>query len=451
MRNVEQLQVRLVGWFDSLRASLWLVPTACIAGALVLARLLVAAEPLPGWIPEAIVFGPSSEGARAVLGELAGATVTVVGLVFSLTVIALQMASSQFSPRLLRTFLKDRGVQVVLGGMLASAVFDIAVLRTVRSPSEDMEAFVPRAAVTVALILALGAVGLLVYFLHHITRMLRVDVTMGAIKNEALIQIRGLPAGREVLPDAEGPEPPDSAHVVTAALAGYLQRVDLAALAHGARAAKAVVRLRPVMGQWVTQGTTLAWVWPATGSEGVDAGRADVLVHRGLHLGPDRTESQDLAFGLRQLQDIAARSLSSGVNDPTTAVQAIGQMAAVMSALARQPLGADLALDADGAVRVVVPRPSFAAHLELAIGQSRRYGSDEPDVLIALLQLLIDVGELVADHADRTEVVRRQIGRVESAADLDDAGDLERVGAVAEVARRTLERGLRPAGWAEAG
>jgi uncharacterized membrane protein len=448
---VQRLLVRLVGGFDSLRASLWLVPTAFILGALVLARLLVEAEPLPERFPLALVFGGSSDGARAVLGELAGATVTVVGLVFSLTVIALQMASSQFSPRLLRSFLKDRGVQVVLGGMLGSAVFDVAVLRTVRSPSDDLEAFVPRAAVTVALILALGAVGLLVYFLHHITRMLRVDVTMGAIKDETLLQIRNLPADREVLPDVVGPAPPDSAHVVTAGLAGYLQRVDLAALGSGAREARVVVRLRPVMGQWVTEGTTLAWVWGEADASAVDANRADVLVHGGLHLGPDRTESQDLAFGLRQLQDIAARSLSPGVNDPTTAVQAIGQMAAVMAALARQPLGADLALDGDGAVRVVVPRPTFASHLDLAIGQSRCYGADEPDVLIALLQLLIDVGELVADHADRAEAVRRQIGRVVAAADLDDAGDLERVGAIAEVARRTLDRGMRPAASAEAG
>lgn len=448
---MQRLLVRLVGGFDSLRASLWLVPTAFIAGALVLARLLVEAEPLPSWFPQALVYGPSSEGARAVLSELAGATVTVVGLVFSLTVIALQMASSQFSPRLLRSFLKDRGVQVVLGGMLGSAVFDVAVLRTIRSPSEDLEAFVPRAAVTAALILALGAVGLLVYFLHHITRMLRVDVTMGAIKDETLLQIHNLPADREVLPDVVGPEPPDSAHVVTAAMAGYLQRVDLAALSSGAREAGVVVRLRPVMGQWVTEGTTLAWVWGQADGSAVDATRAGDFVHGGLHLGPDRTESQDLAFGLRQLQDISARSLSPGVNDPTTAVQAIGQMAAVMAALARQPLGADLALDGDGAVRVVVPRPTFASHLDLAIGQSRRYGANEPDVLIALLQLLIDVGELVADHADRSDAVRRQIGRVMAAADLDDAADLERVGAVADVARRTLELGLRPATSAEAG
>jgi uncharacterized membrane protein len=239
--------------------------------------------------------------------------------------------------------------------------------------------------------------------------------------------------------------------VATDTLAGALQHGALAALAGGASEAGVIVLLRPVMGQWVTEGTTLAWVWGETDARAVDAGRAQVVVHGGLHLGPDRTESQDLAFGLRQLQDIAARALSPGVNDPTTAVQAIGQMAAVMAALARQPLGADLALDGDGAIRVSVPRPTFAAHLELAVGQSRRYGADEPDVLIALLQLLIDVGELVADHADRTETVRRQIGRVVAAADLDDAGDLERVEAVAEVARRTLDRGTRPAASIEAG
>lgn len=445
------LRVRLLGWYESLRASLWLVPTVGVLAAIVLARLLGAFEPLPAWFPEGLVFGGTPEGARVVLGELAGATVTVVGLVFSLTVIALQMASSQFSPRLLRSFLSDRGVQFVLSGMLASAVFDVAVLRTVRSSAGGVGVFVPRAAVTVALLLALGAVGLLVYFLHHITRMLRVDVTMGAIVSETLHKIQQQSAGRDVLPDQEGPPPPETAHVVTAVRSGYLQRVDVGVLATGARERDIRIRLRPVMGQWVTTGTTLAWVWGDSDPLAVDAPAASVLVHEALHLGPDRTESQDLAFGLRQLQDIAARALSSGINDPTTAVQAIGQMAAVMSALARQPLGAALALDDDGTVRAAAPRPTFGAHLELAIGQSRRYGQDEPDVLIALLQLLIDVGEMVADDADRADAVREQIERVEAAADLDDARDLERVSAAASVARRVLEQGVRPAAPAEAG
>jgi uncharacterized membrane protein len=171
----------------------------------------LALEPLPDWFPEGLVFGGSSEGARAVLSELAGATFTVVGVVFSLTLVVLQMASSQFTPRLLRTFLRDRRTQIVLGGMVASAVFDVAVLQSVRSSNDEQEAFVPALAVTLALLFALGAVGLLIYYLHHLTQHMRVDIIMLDIRKETLAQIEALPADRDRLPDQEPPPLPDDA------------------------------------------------------------------------------------------------------------------------------------------------------------------------------------------------------------------------------------------------
>jgi uncharacterized membrane protein len=441
-----ELKVRLRAGWDDLRDSLWFLPALMVTAALVVATGALALEPLPDGFPEDLVFGGSSEGARAVLSELAGATFTVVGLVFSLTLVVLQMASSQYTPRLLRTFLRDRRTQIVLGGMVASAVFDVAVLQSVRSSNDDQEAFVPALAVTLALLFALGAVGLLIYYLHHLTQHMRVDIIMLDIRKETLAQIEALPADRDRLPDQEPPPLPDDARPVPAQRDGYLQTSEPEVIAERAREAGIRVRLRPSLGDWVNRGTTLAWAWPdgSPREVGLDREVASDVVHAGLHLGTDRTEASDLAFGLRQLADIGVKAMSPGVNDPTTAVQAIEHLSGILGRLAGHPLGVDVANDDDGTPRVIAPRPVFAAHLALALDQLRVYGRHDPDVLVGLVQLLADLAELVADSGDRQRDVSVQLDRVEAAVDLDDEGDQARVERAIAVAREALRSGQRP-------
>lgn len=436
---------RIRGMLVDLRDSLWLLPAAAISLAIGLALLLGELEQ-PTWWPDALVFGGTPEGARAVLSELAGATITVVGLVFSLTVIALQMASAQFTPRLLRTFLSDRRTQVVLAGMLASAAYNITVLRAVRSSGDDVEIFVPEVAVMVALLLAAVALGLLVFFLHHVTRQLRVDLVTVGIASQTRHQLRQLDAPRDRLPDRRPPAPGEGATTIASRRRGYLQSVDVQRLAQVARDAGVRLRLRPGLGDSVSEGTTLAWVWPD--ADGAPAHAADVdldrRVHAALHLGPDRTESRDLTFGLRQLTDIAVKALSPSINDPTTARQCVEQLAGLLVDLADHPLGADLVEDADGQVRAAVPRPTFGEHLRLSITPIRRYGRDEPDVLLALADLLTDVAEHVADHADRATSIAYELDLLGDCT-VEDPAEAARLERSIAAARTALETGTRPA------
>lgn len=437
--------VRIAGWWDDLRDSLWFLPAVVVAAAVGLGAVLIALEPAPSWVPRVVQFGGTPDGARTILSELAGATITVVGLVFSMTVVALQMASSQFTPRLLRTFLRDRGVQAVLSVMIASAVFDVIVLSSVRSPGDDVEAFVPRLAVSAALLLAGTAVGLLVYFLHHVTQSLRVDVIIRSISRQTLHQIGDADPGRDDLPDQDPPDPPDEAFAVTAQRDGYLQLVDEHVLVETCRRLGYRVRIRPVLGEWVCTGTTLAWAWPDERQGTGDHEELRTGLHRGLHLGRDRTESADLAFGIRQLQDIALRALSSGVNDPSTAAIVTTQLSVIMVALADRPLGASLLFDDDGQLRVAVPRPTFPAFLELVIGPIRRNATTELTVLLATVTLLTDVAERVADSADRAACVEHQLHRLVEQAELEDATDRATLDQGAEIVRATLRQGVRPA------
>ncbi|MEX0741146.1 MAG: DUF2254 family protein, partial [Phycisphaeraceae bacterium] len=258
--------IRLRGWWESLQDSLWLLPAMGVMASILLANSLIMLEPMPGWMPGAFAFAGGADSARTVLAQLAGATFTVVGVVFSLTVLALQMASTQFTPRLLRNFLKDRSVQAVLAGLISSGVFHVSVLRHVRSSEGLSSAFVPELAVNAALFAALGAVGLLVYFLHHVAGQLRVDVVMTTIRRETLHQLGSLPVRREQLPDTPAPEPPGDAVVIRARVSGHLQMADMSALVAVAARSQVVIRLRPSVGEWVVAGTSLAWIWSPDGS-----------------------------------------------------------------------------------------------------------------------------------------------------------------------------------------
>ncbi|MEX0835896.1 MAG: DUF2254 family protein, partial [Nitriliruptor sp.] len=204
--------------------------------------------------------------------------------------------------------------------------------------------------------------------------------------------------------------------------------------------------LRPGLGDSVSTGTTLAWVWPdgADAPEGAEDVDLDRRIHAAIHLGPDRTESRDLTFGLQQLTDIAVKALSPGINEPTTARQSVEQLAGLLVDLADRPLGADLVEDDDGQVRAAVPRPTFVEHLQLSITPIRRYGRDEPDVLLALTDLLTDVAEHVADHADRSGAVAHELDLL-AACEVDDPDEAARLERRIAAARATLEHGTRPA------
>ncbi|MEX0706105.1 MAG: DUF2254 family protein, partial [Nitriliruptoraceae bacterium] len=332
----------------------------------------------------------------------------------------------------------------VLAVMIASAVFDVIVLSVVRSTGDGVQPFVPRLAVTAALILAGAAVALLVYFLHHVTQSLRVDVIIRSISRQTLQQLDDAAGDRSQPPDQQAPVLDGDAITVVARHEGYLQLVDASMLARSLRDVGYRVRVRPTVGEWVSQGTTLAWAW-VDGSDGRPTpDDLDDTVHGCLHLGPDRTESSDLTFGIRQLQDIALRALSTGVNDPSTASIVITQLASILVAMSDEPLGADLLTDDDGQVRVVVPRPTFADYLDLVVGPLRHSGGQDLRVLLSLLELLTDVSERVADSGDRADAVRHQLGRLLANLDLDDAEDTAQLERAARVVTDTLRSGRRP-------
>lgn len=418
---METIRLRLTALRESLQSSLWLFPSISvvmgIAAAWWLGQLGDAGTSLP------VVFRGSADSARSVLATIAGSTMTVTSLTFSLTVVALQVASGQFTPRLMRTFLSDRGNQVVLAIFLGTFAYSLVLLQGVQAASIRIDRSVPAIGVTVAVLAALASVSALVYFIHHLTVQLRVDKVMQQVAHDTISVIRATfePAiVDEEPPDV--PEVPTDAIVVTAPRSGYLTGIALNTLVGGATSDDVSVHLRPSPGQWIVADTTLAWVWPnarddADRSDGDSGDRpgsrsddrpdgttsddaddaASRLVRGNVHIASSRTLEADASFGIRQLVDIAIRALSPGTNDPTTAVEGIRQMSRVMVVLGHHDLGT--IRRRAGAGTVVVPRAGFRNHLRLATDQVLRYGRGEPAVVRALATMLHDLAETCdGDH-----------------------------------------------------
>ena len=441
--------LRIRSAIENVRTSLWFLPTLAVLAAIVVALLLIRVRIAEESLLTGVVFGGGAEGARGMLQAVAGSVITVTSLVFTMTVVTLQLASSQFSPRLLRTFLSDRGNQVVLSLFLATFAYSLTVLRTIRADVGDDGGFVPQVAVSGAFVLAMVSVAALVYFVHHITQEIRVDTMMRDVERDTRRTIgRAYP---ELLSSSTAvelaPTPPVAAAALAAPRSGFIQDVAVDALAGVATRHDVVVRVHAAVGEAVTDGAPWLWVWTRDGETPAD----DVVEDLGdagasaIQIGHERTPQRDVAFGLRQLVDIAAKALSPGVNDPTTAIHAVAHLGSLLGELARRQLDALVRRDDEGVLRVGVARPDFGGYLDLACGQVRRYGCDEPAVAIALLRMLRDVAACAETDQVR-EATTAQAALVLAAAEreIPEPYDVEQVRLAAGAVERAIHGDRRP-------
>lgn len=404
---------------EGIRSRLWPVPTLGIVVAVLLGLLIPRLDVrfdqrLPDWL-DGVIFGGDAGAARTVLDAVSSSLITVTALTFSLTVVTLQLASSQFSPRLLRTFTKDLFVQVTLALFLATFTFSLTVLRSVRSGQEGSTPFVPRIAVTISFLLAIASVIALVLFLAHLTRQIRVETMLANVHQDAT------ETASSTLPHLDDPEPPTPPQPtlnvvrVHAEHSGFLVRVDEGKLVDSARARDAFVRIDRLPGSFIVAETPVVSAWRYDGAEFSDDERTALQrsVRRALHVGPERTGTHDVAHGLRQLVDVAAKALSPGINDPTTAIHALDHVSALLAELTRYRLGSITAIDRNGISRLECVGPTFGDHLDLAITQPLLYGRGDPLVVMRLLEILRDLAWTIpSQHSD---VIRGQLHRIEHA------------------------------------
>jgi uncharacterized membrane protein len=419
---------------DALRTQLWPVPAVAVVLSvglgIFLPRLDAAVDDNLPPATTALLFGGGPEAARSVLEAISGSLITVTSLTFSLTVVTLQLASSQFSPRLLRTFTRDRFVHVTLALFLSTFVFALTVLRSVRTEQDEGGPFVPEISVTVSFVLSLASVMGLVLFLAHLTREIRVETMMRNVHGETTVTIeRIFPAAAPSQSQEPGPGP--GSIPITSARSGFLTSVDEEALLQAAQEAGTVVRIEREPGSSLIEGVPFARAWklesggaPGAGEPSAEEAAAlGKLVNEAVATGFERTNVQDVAFGFRQLVDVAARALSPGINDPTTAVHVLGHLSSLLCCLVDRSPGPRMMTDGGGRVRVVLMLPGVEELLDLAVIQPRLYGAKDPMVATRLLELLREVAWCDKDHRYRAAVALQldQLRRAIDAASFEQA------------------------------
>lgn len=413
-------RVRLFRVRERVRMSLWIIPAlGVVAAAALAAGLLAVDRRIPPGTAEWLRFNGGAESARNLLSVIAGSMVTSISLIFSVTMVVLQLASAQYSPRVLRSFIRDRLVQTVLAAYIATFVYCLLLLPRIGSNGNG-EDEVPALAVTVALALALGSLGLFVRYVHHIAHAIRAVTIINNVAVEtrdALEEMYPETIGEEADRHVEQPAGPTTAVVTWDGEPGVLLAVDEGALLEAATEAGAVVELCRMVGEFVPSGSEVFHVW------GEIPDRSALT--ECISLGAERTMHQDAAYGFRQIVDIAERALSPAVNDPTTAVQAVDQLHDLLRRLAQRHFPSHLRLDQSGQLRIIAPRFSWDDYVRLAFDEIRHYGGRSIQVTRRLTGAVEDL--LTVTPEGRRPALEQQRELLSRASDREflDAADRE--------------------------
>lgn len=436
------MKARLNHLVEALRGSLWLIPSLMSLGAALLAVAMLAldARMSDRILPSALSFQAGPEAARALLTTLAGAMMGVVGVTFSITIVALTLASQQFGPRLLRNFLQDRANQVVLGTFIATFTYSLLVLQAVRGGELDGQ--FPRLAVTVAMLIALASLGTLIYFIHHVAHGIQADAIIASVASELDASIdRMYPEQMGHDAPEDDPEaliPPgfdEEAVALRSPKSGYLQAIeedDLVALAVEEGLLLHLVH-RP--GDFLVEGSPLVRVWPPDRlTPGLEERLAGFFI-----VGLNRTPEQDVEFAIDQLVEVAVRALSPGINDPFTAMRCVDRLGAGLCRLCARRFPSPYRKDDRGKLRVVARRPDFEGIVNASFDQIRQYGRSSVSVTIRLFETIEVVAGCAAGRPALRDPLRAQAERIYQGAAGQEGGDL------LEADRNDIERRYRDA------
>jgi uncharacterized membrane protein len=408
---------KLASWrWEALRTTLWMVPSilVVVAGLLFVVTYEIdwAAYyghiTLPFWMRT-----ESADAGREILIAIAAAVITVVGVVFSVTILAVTFASQQFGPRMMRNFVRDIGNQVTLGVFVATFVYSTLALGAIAIRGTHGN-FVPHLSILVAEALLMVDIAVLIYFIHHVAKSVQLPEVVAGIARDLTREIDAefpadSPAAGGTEPAGYGSSPAEILEVlnqrggvVPAISSGYLQFVGYAQLVEIATRTDAVIRLAQRPGHFIAAGRPLATVWPRGSAQQV----AQAL-EKAHMTGPHRTLMQDPVFAIDQLVEIAIRALSPAVNDTFTALTCIDWLSAGLRRVTGRTLGEGVYRDHSGRVRLIEPAPSYSRMANRAFDKIRQASAGMPVVMIHMLDALSSVVEETSTVDQRRVLVRQ--------------------------------------------
>lgn len=369
---------------ETVRTSLFLIPTVYVLGAVLVSIMLIYIDSTVRASSETALLSTTVSSAQNLLGTIAGAIITATSIVLSLAMVALQSSSSQFSPRLLRTQLRSRFQQHVMGFMVGTFTYCVIILKSIRaSLTPNGKAFVPNYSVMVALILSVVAIVLILAYVDHVGRAMQVGQIIRSITDTTVAQIHRLGrVGNEGGAPGEMPQIPQAnGHLVVSRDHGWIQAASPGAVM-SALPAHCIVRFEWRVGEYVSPGQPLYTVWGPL----KDCEQFDRAARRSVHLAKQRSIESDVDYGIRQLADVALRALSPSVNGPTTAFDVVVHLGTVIREVMRVRLPAPV-LRYDNSRYFIRPkelrRPDYIRHAFLQI---RHAGSTQYAIVSVLVE-----------------------------------------------------------------
>ena len=420
--------------WESLKTNFWFLPGLIVISSIIISYFTIAVDKSFNantyQLPE-ILFTGGAEGARAVLATIAGSMITIAGVTFSITIVALTLASSQFGPRLMRNFMKDQGNQVVLGIFNATFIYCLLILRSV--DTTEKYTFVPNISTSFAVVLALINVCILIYFIHHISSSIQADHVISSVYKELMTSIDRLfpeELGYDVNQDEINAvnqvqqKNYQKSCGLAAKQSGYLQAINNEALMDKITTNDWLIRIHYRPGEFIVEGSTLVTLYC---ENELDDDTEKII--QSFIIGNKRTPEQDIEFSIHQLVEIAARALSPGINDPFTAITCIDRLGSVLGRLCHKKFPSARRCDDQGNLRIITKPFSFTGITNAAFDQIRQYSQSDAAVTIRLLEILKIIAKLSRNRQQRQALLKQaqMIERVsrQSLPDENDQKDMQ--------------------------
>lgn len=440
------MKAQILRYWERVQSSFWFLPSLMAAAAVGLSFITVARDQNAtqkrlrklDW-----VYNGGAEGASAVLQTIAGSMITIAGVVFSLTLVALSLASSQFGPRILRNFMRDTTNQLVLVTFIATFLYCLLVLRTIRRNEADV--FVPHPSVTLGVTFALVSLWVLIYFIHHVSVSIQADevvARVGAELDQTMHRLFPEQLGGDADVSSDIPDHYNDTQLkcVSADEDGYLQIVDAETLMSFASETDTIFILARRPGDYIIQGMPLLHAFPSTRvSQGMQQRLQGAFV-----LGHQRTDAQDVEFVILQLVEIATRALSPGLNDPFTAIACVDRLSSAFCRLARRCFPERCRYDEAQRLRIITTPHTFSDLVDAAINPLRSYARSSVEGTIRLIESLEVIASVVTRPSDRAALERHANMIARGAAEaMAEEADRQAVAARHHAVRQAL--GIYPA------
>jgi len=408
------LSVKIVTWFERLKGTYWLIPSLMVTSSILLSFISIYLDRTgpPGLLAQlGWIAVDDPDGGRAFLSVVAGSMISTTGVTFSITIAALVSASSQLGPRVLNNFLRDRGNQLVLGTLTATYTYCLFILKSINSTPGEI--FVPNLSITISIIMTILSLGALVYFFHHISTSLRAEYVIAQVGEELTRAIEQLfpekmryrTLQQKLLRNEDLPEylSEEEGLKIKSTKSGYLQALDTDTLVEIGEKNELLMRTEIRPGEFTAEENPILTIWPKKEIPEELKKRIEGC----FILGDQRLRIQDVEYYLNQLVEIALRALSTGINDPLTAMGCVDQISAALSQLMERSIPTGYNYDSNDKLRLITKPLTFTDIIDTSFNQIRRNGADSVSVTVRLLEGIELISPHIRTGEQKTTLIRQ--------------------------------------------